>query len=217
MIPLRDENPIRIFPFITLAIIFANLLVLLYELNPSFRFEEKIFLFGAVPYRITHLHSPLVLITLLSSLFFHADFFHLAGNMLYLWVFGNSIEDKLGHLRFAYFYLACGIVASFTFILITPDSKLPLIGASGAISGILGAYFLLYPDSKIVILVPLLIFWRRVRISAFWFLLIWVGLQFYYGITSFNSLNKEGQAWFAHILGFIAGALFLTLFSRRRR
>jgi len=216
MIPLKDDNPTNTFPFATIGIIIINLLVFLFEMNSGGQLDAQLFLFGAVPYRITHLEGLPVLITLLTALFFHMDIVHLAGNMLYLWVFGQAIEDKLGHLKFIYFYLICGIVASMGFIMLIPDSKLPLIGASGAISGVLGAYFLLYPESRIQVLVPLFIFWKKIRIQAFWFLLFWIILQLFFGTTTFNlskTANSGGVGWIAHVIGFIAGALFLTIFS----
>lgn len=218
MIPLKDDNSTQIFPFVTIGIIFANLLVFLYEINPWFAFERKIFLFGAVPYNITHLDNFLAPVTLFTSLFFHGDFMHLLGNMLYLWVFGDNIEDSLGHARFLLFYFLCGVAASLGFILTIPNSHLPLIGASGAISGILGAYFLLYPNAKVLVLVPFLIFWKKIRLAAFWFLLFWIALQFLYGSTAFTYQPEEAAgeiAWFAHILGFIAGAVLLKLFLRK--
>lgn len=220
MIPLRDENPSKTFPFVTIAIIIINVLVFLYELSLGSHLEDRVNLFAATPYNITHLNNPLVLVTLLTSLFFHAGFMHLIGNMLYLWVFGNNIEDKLGHLRFVFFYLSCGVIATFGHILTSSNSELPLIGASGAISGVLGAYLLLYPRAKILVLIPLFYFWRVVKLQAFWFLLFWIILQLFYGTTSFalmDTANRSGGiAWFAHIFGFFAGMIFLGLFLKKK-
>ena len=140
--------------------------------------------------------------------------------MLYLWVFGNNIEDRLGHTRFVFFYLICGIVATFGHIVMASNSKLPVIGASGAISGVLGAYLLLYPRAKVLVLIPLFYIWRVAKVPAMWFLLFWIILQFIYGTTSralMNESSQGGVAWFAHIAGFFAGILFLRLFLQEKR
>jgi len=219
MIPLRDESQMEKFPFVTLGLIFFNLFVFLWEVSLGPRLDKTILLFGVIPERITHLESPLELITLFTSLFLHADFFHLAGNMLYLWVFGNNIEDRLGHSRFFLLYLICGVISGLSFSLIVPDSKLPMIGASGAVSGVLGAYFLLYPDAKITVLLPLFFFWKTFKVRAFWFLLLWIGLQFFFAISGIQDTihaRGGGVAWLAHILGFIAGAFLLTLFLKEK-
>ncbi len=221
MIPLRDDNRSDNLPFVTIGIIMLNLVIYLYQLSLGPQFEEAIFLFGVMPYKIMHLKNPIVLVTLFTSLFFHADFLHLLGNMLYLWVFGNNIEDRLGHLRFAYFYLICGALTGLAYSMIIPNSEIPLIGASGAISAVLGAYFLLNPLAKISVLLPIFIFWRIVKVPAFWFLLLWVLLQFFYGGIFDSNIadiaDKGGVAWFAHILGFIFGALLLGVFLKKER
>lgn len=220
MIPLRDENPTKTFPFVTIAIIIINALVFIYELSLGAHLEDKFNRFAVIPYEITHINNPAVLLTLITSLFFHAGFAHLLGNMLYLWVFGNNIEDRLGHIRFVFFYLLCGIIATFGHILTAFNSRIPVIGASGAISGVLGAYLVLYPRAKVLVLIPLFYIWRIARISAGWFLLFWIILQFFYGTTSLALMSESGRgggvAWFAHIAGFFAGILFLRLFLGRR-
>lgn len=218
MIPLRDENPTKTFPFITITIIVINALVFIYELALAGGLEDKIYQFAVIPYNITHLSNPGVLLTLITSLFFHAGFAHIFGNMLYLWVFGNNIEDRLGHIRFALFYLSCGIMATLGHIVTNFDSRLPVIGASGAISGVLGAYLLLYPRAKVLVLIPIFYIWRIAKISALWFLLFWIILQLFYGVTSFALVGQQDQggvAWFAHIAGFFSGMLFLGIFLKR--
>jgi len=219
MIPLRDENPTRTLPFITIAIIVINALVFVWELTQGEQLQDKITQFVVIPYNIIHLSSPKVLLTLITSLFLHAGLTHLLGNMLYLWVFGNNIEDRLGHTRFIFFYLFCGIMATFGHIITAFGSKLPVIGASGAISGVLGAYLILYPRAKVLVLIPLFFIWRIAKIQAVWFLLFWIVLQFIYGGASFALAGESGEgqvAWFAHIAGFFAGILFLRLFLKRR-
>ncbi len=219
MIPLRDENPTKTFPFVTITIILINILVFIYELTQGeTELQDKIMQFAVIPHNLIHPHSPKVLLTLVTSLFFHAGFVHIFGNMLYLWVFGNNIEDRLGHLRFTFFYILCGIVATFGHILTAWNSKLPVLGASGAISAVLGAYLILYPRAKILVLIPLFYIWRITKVQALWFLVFWIILQFLYGAT-LSALTKGdtggGVAWFAHITGFFAGILFLRLFLKK--
>ncbi len=133
MIPLKDENPTQTFPFITILIILINIFVFIYELSLGDRLPDEIKRFAVTPYNLIHMASPAVLLTLVTALFFHGGFTHILGNMLYLWVFGNNIEDRLGHLRFIFFYLACGILATLGHVVTDSNSQLPLIGASGAI------------------------------------------------------------------------------------
>lgn len=219
MIPLRDENPTRAFPIITLSIIAINIAVFIYEIALGEAAEGRINQYAVIPYDIIHLAGPGALVTLVTSLFLHGGIAHIAGNMLYLWVFGNNIEDRLGRLRFVFFYLFCGIAATFGHILSGPDSRLPVIGASGAISGVLGAYLLLYPRAKVLVLIPIFFFWRIAKIPAFWFLIIWIALQSLWGAASFALTGQEAQggvAWFAHIAGFFAGMVFLGIFLKRR-
>lgn len=217
MIPLRDENPTRSVPFVTLGIIIVNILVFIYELNLGSRLEDAIMSFAVIPYDVTHrIIDPRVIFSLFSSLFFHGGFSHILGNMLYLWVFGNNIEDRLGHLRFIFFYFACGVFATLGHIIFALNSKTPLIGASGAISGILGAYLILFPRAKVLVLFPIFLFWRIIKVSAKWFLLFWIILQFFNGTTSrffMDATGEGGVAWFAHIGGFFAGIFLLWVLT----
>ncbi len=217
MIPLRDENPSRSFPLVTLTIIIVNVLVFLYELRLGSGFEKLVMQYAAVPYDLTHnIFQPKVMFTLLTSLFLHGGLTHILGNMLYLWVFGNNIEDRLGHLRFILFYCACGVFATMGYVMFAVNSKLPLIGASGAISGVLGAYLILYPRAKILVLLPFFLFWRIIKVSAGWFLIFWIALQFIYGTGSrilMDASNESAVAWFAHIGGFFAGIFLLWVLS----
>lgn len=220
MIPLRDENPTKTIPFVTIAIIIINILVFIYELRLAGHLTDKIAQFAVIPYNITHLTKTLDLLTLVTSLFFHAGLAHIFGNMLYFWVFGNNIEDRLGHIRFFFFYIICGIVATFGHILAAPNSRIPVIGASGAISAVLGAYLVLYPRTKVLVLIPLFFIWRIARIEAWWFLVFWIILQFFYGTATAALMHESGEAgvaWFAHIAGFFAGILLLSLFLKKKR
>ncbi|MBI5599918.1 MAG: rhomboid family intramembrane serine protease [Deltaproteobacteria bacterium] len=218
MIPLKDDNPTRRFPFVTLFFIALNAAVFLLQLilGPA-RAEVFVYRTAAIPYEITTLHDiypqgivppPL---TLLTAMFVHAGLFHLLGNMLYLWIFGDNIEDTLGHFRFILFYLFTGAAASMTHIIANPGATVPLIGASGAIAGVLGAYFMLFPRAKVLTLAYFLFFAQVIRIPAIVFLGIWFLFQI---ISSYMGGAGGGIAWYAHIGGFIAGAI-IALFVKR--
>lgn len=220
MIPLRDENPSRTFPVVTIAIIAINVLVFVYELMLGDSLPDKIMRFGAIPYNISHFTGIKVLPTLFTAMFFHGGFMHIVGNMWYLWIFGNNIEDRLGHLKFLFFYLSCGLIATLGYVFTNSNSELPMIGASGAISGVLGAYIILYPKARVLVLLPFFYIWRIIRLQAIWFLGFWILLQFFYGTASFALADASGEggvAWFAHIFGFFAGWIFLGIFLENRK
>jgi len=217
MIPLKDDNPTRTFPFVTILIIVTNIVVYIYQLTLGQKAETLFILrAGAIPYEIIRFADihPLAFIppplTLFSAMFIHGGFLHVAGNMLYLWIFGDNIEDRLGHFRFIVFYLLSGLIASLAHIIILPNSTIPMIGASGAIAGVLGAYFLLYPRARVLTLVFFFFFVDIVRIPA----LVFLGLWFVFQILS--SAGGGGIAWYAHIGGFIGGAVLVKLFERKR-
>ena len=213
-IPLKDENPTKKFPFVTLSVIIANVFVFLYQFFSPNGLTYYINQMSLIPYEITHFVSlPFRIsppLTLFTSLFMHGDFFHIAGNMLYLWIFGNNVEDFLGSIKFTIFYLLSGISASFVHIIFYPNSTIPLIGASGAISGILGAYLLLYPYAKIHTFVFLFFIVRIIQVPAYFFLIFWFFLQII-------NVGVGGVAWFAHIGGFLFGLLFISAFPKKRR
>ena len=217
MIPLKDDNPKSTFPFVTIFIITANILVYIYQLTLGSKTVESFILSaGAIPYEITHFvdTAPVDLIrpplTLFSAMFIHGGLLHVAGNMLYLWIFGDNIEDRLGHVRFAVFYVLTGLIASIAHVITVPDSTIPMIGASGAVAGILGAYFLLYPRAHVLTLIFFFFFVDIVRIPA----LIFLGLWFVFQILSSGA--GGGIAWYAHIGGFVGGVLLVKLFEKRR-
>lgn len=223
MIPLKDNNPTRTFPFITIAFISLNIVFFLFELGQGENIETFVRSFGCTPYEITtgtdmepFIFFP-VRLTIFTSMFLHGGWMHLIGNMLYLWIFGNNIEDRLGHLRFIFFYLLAGIIATFAQIIISPFSTIPQIGASGAVSGILGAYILLYPRAKVLTLIPLFYFIRIISLPAFVVLGFWIVLQIINGFASFSYAAQGGIAFFAHIGGFLAGLLFVKPFLIGRR
>jgi len=217
MIPLTDDVPRETFPYVTLAIIIINTMVFVYELALGYRGMTRfIYSVAVIPYEITHFTDigaralvapPLTLIT---AMFVHGGFFHLAGNMLFLWIFGDNIEDSLGHVKFMLFYLLTGLIASSAHVLAVPDSTLPMIGASGAIAGVLGAYFVLFPRANVKTLIFLFVIVTVVRVPAVYFLGIW----FVFQILSSNS--GAGIAWYAHIGGFVAGAVLIKFLVRRK-
>lgn len=223
MIPLRDKNPTRHFPFITIMLIAINILVFIYEVSLGQNLGKFLFRFAVVPneiYQSLHLgiFKPFVFLTLITSMFLHGGWLHLGGNMLYLWIFGDNVEDKLGGLRFLIFYLLCGISASALHIYIEPNSIVPSVGASGAISGVLGAYVLMFPKARIVTLMPIFIFIQIAELPAYIILGLWFILQFFNGILSlgYATSGMNGIAWWAHIGGFIAGMIFLFPFRKYR-
>ncbi len=216
MIPLKDDVPSYSFPYVTVALIAANVLVFLYEISLGPRGREA-FLYeaAAIPYRIAHLKTVSTSIvpapfTILTAMFIHGGFLHIGGNMLFLWIFGDNVEDTLGHFKFLLFYLGTGVVASVAQIIAYPMSEVPIIGASGAIAGVLGAYFLLFPRAKIFTLVFLVVFVTVIKIPA----VIFLGLWFLIQILSVGV--ESGVAWYSHIGGFIAGALAILVIRHKR-
>lgn len=217
MIPIRDEEPISTAPLICLALVAANLAVFLHEIRlPAEKLQELITAFGAIPFEISHFthldgaRRVPHLAVLVSSQFLHGGWLHLIGNLLYLWTFGRRMEDALGRWRFLFFYLLCGIGAGLVQVAMTPDSRAPLIGASGAIAGMLGGYFVRFPFQRVQIVIPLFIFIRIVRVPAWIFLGLWFYLQWY------SAGSQEGIAWYAHIGGFLIG-IPLTFYFRKRK
>jgi membrane associated rhomboid family serine protease len=201
MIPLRDFQPSYSRPLVTISLIAANTLVFLFQftLDP-FSLNHFIASFGLVPSRL-HLSS------LLTSMFLHGGWLHLIGNMWFLWIFGDNIEDILGHGKFLLFYLLCGIAAGLVHVAFNADSRLPTVGASGAIAGVMGAYMVKFPHSRIVTLVFVLFFLTTVEIPASVILVYWFVIQFFSGVGSigYSHLSQGGVAWFAHVGGFLAG------------
>lgn len=220
MIPLKADLPTRTVPFMTILLILINVGVYFYQLSLGPNQWQFFFTHGAIPYRMVHgfsvngLPAPIVQ-SIFTSMFIHGGFFHVGGNMLYLWIFGNNIEDEFGHLRFLFFYFICGVIAAYSHALIDPASKIPMVGASGAVSGVLGAYFLLFPRAKILTLVPIGFFITTIRIPAMVVLGFWVIGQFMWVLST--PKGGGGVAWFAHIGGFIAGMVLLRYFRRPRR
>jgi rhomboid family protein len=219
MLPLRDDNPTTLTPVVTAAIIAINCLVFLYQLTLGPNEEIFVFTFAAIPARLfgSGLDSVPIpaWLTVFTSMFLHGNFLHIAGNMLYLWIFGNNIEDVMGHGRFVIFYIVVGAVAAFSHALTDPSSTVPMIGASGAISGVLGAYILLFPHARVRVLIPIGIFPYIIDVSAIVVLGFWIGVQIFNAVFSLGGAGG-GVAWSAHVGGFFAGLALIKLFARRR-
>lgn len=221
MIPLHDDNPTDIFPFITIITIVACVFVFIWQVSLGSEGNQiVIFSLGVIPAVLldkAQLPPELVLIppamTVFTSMFLHGGVMHLAGNMLYLWIFGNNVEDCMGHFRFIIFYAICGIAAVLGQTMQNPESEIPMIGASGAISGVLGAYLLLYPRARVLVLIPLGFISQLVRLPAGWVLGLWFVLQLV--SSALSDSDGGGVAWFAHIGGFVAGMILLPLFKKK--
>jgi membrane associated rhomboid family serine protease len=219
MIPYKDDNPAATTPYVTVGIIILNVLVFLYEITSPLGMEKVAYTYGAIPQNILTFDKAQPIhpvLTVFSSMFMHGGLFHIAGNMLYLWIFGNNIEDKLGRTRFVFFYIFCGIVSAYANALSDPHSRIPMIGASGAISGILGAYLLLFPRAMVHTLVFLGFFVTVVRIPALVVIGFWAIIQIVNGLISTGFAREGGIAWFAHIGGFLVGLLTIKLWLPRR-
>ncbi len=222
MIPFKDENPTRTFPFVTIAIIVLNVMVFLAELFHPSGMKYVVYSYGAIPRNLLSSGNaqgiPAVL-TVFTSMFMHGGVLHILGNMLYLWIFGNNIEDRLGHVRFLAFYLVSGVVAAYAHALSTPSSIVPMVGASGAVSGILGAYLLLYPHARVHTVVFFGFFVQIVRVPALLVIGLWGIIQIVNGVVSTGLVSQGGVAWFAHVGGFLFGLLTIRLWlpERRRR
>lgn len=218
MIPLKDDNPTNTYPFVTVGLITINTLAFIYELSLGQHLEHFLNRYGAIPVFVLNMRSPLEYpppyVTIFTSMFLHAGFFHTAGNMLYLWIFGNNIEDSMGHFRFILFYLICGLIAVYTFSIVNPASTIPMIGASGAVSGVLGAYLILFPRAKVLTLIPFGFYMQVVKVPALFVLGLWIIVQLIYGMVSGGT--GSGVAWFAHIGGFLSGMFLIGLFKKRR-
>lgn len=220
MVPLHDNNPTRITPYVNYVLIGINIFIFLYELSLSPEQLEIFFRqYAIVPRELTASFqngNTNELLTLITSQFLHGGFLHLGGNMLFLWVFGNNIEDRLGHVKFTIFYLLCGALAGLSQWFVSSGSDIPSLGASGAIAGVLGAYILRFPKASILTLLPLGFFFFTVRIRAIFFLGFWFVQQALYGIASLqapSNMGSGGIAYWAHAGGFVFGVILGPLFG----
>ncbi len=221
MLPLHDDNPTQLKPYVTVALLLACGWAHIWQLGLGEAGATRaVYAFGLVPAVLSgqgSLPAELSLVappwTLLSSMFLHADALHLGGNLLYLWVFGNNVEDATGHRRFLLFYLVCGVFAALAQTAAAPASTVPMVGASGAVSGVLGAYLLLHPRASVLVLVPLGFIAHPLRLPAMALLLGWFALQV--ASSWISEAGQPGVAWYAHVGGFVTGAI-LILFLKRR-
>jgi membrane associated rhomboid family serine protease len=217
MIPIRDTNRSETYPVVNNSIIALTVLAFIIELAQGQGLKEFIYLYGLVPARYTepqvtaYFTTGQQLLPFLTSLFLHGGFLHLLGNMWFLYIFGDNVEDRLGHLRYLAFYLLCGVFAGASHIVLNWHSNTPTIGASGAVAGVMGAYIILYPRAKVLALIPIFFLPYFAEISAFFFIGIWFLFQFLSAASTAGEAG--GVAWWAHIGGFVFGIIFLKLFE----
>lgn len=224
MIPLYDDVPRTSFPLVTVALIVINCFVFFQEvsLNPDAR-DRMIHKYSLIPVRtVAFLEgqpvSPVPAIApLITSMFLHGGWLHLIGNMWFLWIFGDNVEDRVGHVRYVLLYLVSGMAGAILQLLMSADSTVPNLGASGAIAGVMGAYLITFPGARIRTLVPLIIFFTTFDIPAYLVLLYWIALQFFNGFASIGAQDQGGVAFFAHVGGFLAGIPLMLLLRRPRR
>ncbi len=227
MIPLRDMTPRRSVPLVTVLLIAVNVIVFLYQVSlPPDQAEAFVRIYGLVPARIQlalagqHYGLAEVLIPLFTCMFLHGGWLHIIGNMWFLWIFGGNVEDRLGSLGYLVFYLVCGISSGLIQTIFSWGSHLPSIGASGAISGVLGAYIVFFPSSRILTLIPLFIIWFTWQIPALVFIGLWFLMQFMSGISALNDSRAAalgGVAWWAHVGGFLTGMLLARVIKPVQR
>ncbi|MEJ1961231.1 MAG: rhomboid family intramembrane serine protease [Gammaproteobacteria bacterium] len=221
MIPLRDDNPSELRPLVTTTLIALCVIVFLWQILQGQQGQALLgYSFGLVPsvlFGINDLPPELAkvpaTVTIFTSMFLHGGWMHIIGNMLYLWIFGDNVEDSMGHARFAIFYIVCGVAAALAQAIPDPQSTVPMIGASGAISGVLGAYLLLHPHARVLVLIPLGFIMQTVRLPAGVVLLLWFGLQLVSNLLA--APGSGGVAFRAHIGGFVAGMLLVFVFRKR--
>lgn len=216
MFPFKDDNPTRNFPLITIIFIAANIIIFILQVMLPADPRRIAFAYGAIPHFLLTFETvqPLhPLLTVITSMFMHGSLLHLGTNMLFLWIFGNNIEDELGYTKFIIFYLLCGFAAAYAHAITNPLSTIPMIGASGAVSGILGAYLLLFPRARVHTLIFLGFFFQVVSLPAVVVIGLWIIIQFVNGLISKGAAHHGGVAWFAHIGGFIVGIILIKFFT----
>ncbi len=220
MIPIRDSVKAKTFPVINTIIIAINALVFFYELSLGEQLNQFFFEYGLIPENFTtalnHLDLFGAVFPIFSSIFMHGGWMHFLGNMWFLYIFGDNVEDSMGHGRYLVFYLLAGIGASLAHVLFNTASQVPTIGASGAIAGVMGAYMVLHPKGRILTLLPIFFFFQFINVPAYVFLLLWMGLQTFQGVAAIGADVSGGVAWWAHIGGFVLGALLIFIFRKPR-
>jgi membrane associated rhomboid family serine protease len=221
MIPLRDNNPRRTIPYVTYALVALNVLAFLWELSLGPNLEVALLQRAFIPARFWVAGNWIFdVLTIIISMFLHGGLLHIGSNMLYLWIFGDNIEDRLGHGRYLIFYLACGFLATFAHAIFSPGSRVPAIGASGAIAGVLGAYLILFPRARVLTVIPIFFFITLRELPAVILLGLWFVLQLFSGVGSLGVTDAQdmgGVAYFAHIGGFVAGLLLIGILGGLRK
>lgn len=231
MIPIKDDIPSRSYPIINVALIVINVIAFLFELSLGDKLELFIRTYGVIPIKyfyegirfddgsVLYFSMSERIIPLFTSMFLHGGWLHLISNMLYLWIFGDNVEDRMGHLRYLLFYILCGLAAAGAHILTNAESEIPTIGASGAIAGVLGGYMMLYPYARVVVVIPILFFWDVMKLPALFVLGFWFITQLFQGTLalSVETTATGGVAWWAHIGGFIFGMIIVNLFKQKSR
>ncbi|HEX6085616.1 MAG TPA: rhomboid family intramembrane serine protease [Thermoanaerobaculia bacterium] len=221
MIPLRDDNPRRTFPIVTYLLVALNVLAFVWELSLGQNLDRALSGIAFIPARYWMPGNWIFdLMTIVASMFLHGGLMHIGSNMLYLWIFGDNVEDRLGHFRYLLFYLLCGFLATLAHAVFSPGSRIPAIGASGAIAGVLGAYLILYPHARVMTLIPIFFFITVRHLPAIFILGFWFILQLFVGVGSLGVRDAQdmgGVAYWAHIGGFVAGMALIGLFGGFRR
>lgn len=217
MIPIRDRVPTHSFPAVNYALIAVNIIVFIFQWMAGANQEAVIYEFALIPASVTAGLDVGDVRDIFTSMFMHGGLLHIAGNMLYLWIFGDNVEDNLGKVKYLIFYLVGGVVASLAHIVSSPNSQIPTVGASGAIAAVLGAYLVLYPSAKVETFIPLGFFMRLAVLPASIVLGLWFVLQLFNGVMSIGAADVGGVAFWAHIGGFVAGVVLAFLFGNRRR
>ena len=208
MLPLRDENPTTRVPYVNYLLIALNILVFVFQVMLAAEQEAFVYQFALIPAQMTAGIRVEDVLDVFTSMFMHAGLAHIGGNMLYLWIFGDNVEDAMGHGRYLLFYLIGGVTASAAHVLTNPASQIPTVGASGAIAAVLGAYLVLYPQSRVVTLIFLGYFIRLAMVPAILVLGLWFVLQLFQGVLTLGAADVGGVAFWAHIGGFVAGLVW---------
>ncbi|MBW1763781.1 MAG: rhomboid family intramembrane serine protease [Deltaproteobacteria bacterium] len=224
MIPLKDENPSTTVPIINILLIITNVYIFVYQIYFASRDAQDLFLrLGFIPFEVSHFVdiSPENLVpipfTIFTAMFIHGGWLHLLSNMLYLWIFGDNVEDRLGHGKYLFFYVMCGMMASVVHGFMDINSKVPSVGASGAIAGVLAAYLYLFPGARIKTLFVVFVFAKIIKLPALIVLGLWILAQVLSGFSEYGSQTGGGIAWFAHIGGFVSGLVLIAVMRKRNR
>lgn len=219
MIPLKDNIEHKKFPIVNTLLILFNVLIFIYEMGLGLKLQAFFSTYAIVPSKFLSSNALSVdrLTPLFTSMFLHAGLLHIGGNMLFLFIFGDNVEDSMGHFRYFFFYILVGLLSNLAHIYTNPASSIPSLGASGAIAGVLGAYFLLYPRARVATLIFLLFFFQVIEVPAWFFLGLWFLLQIISSTASAGNASGGGVAWWAHIGGFASGMILILFFRKKQK